>query len=268
MYERPRLPVVFVPGGVTPVRLSYAPLLAELDGEIEPVFKELEVYSGPTPPAGYSMEMEVDGLERTVDDAGLETFHLVAFSGGGAVSLDFVARHPERVRSLAIFEPANVMGERDEYERSWDARFEGELARVPPDRMVAEFTRLQVQPGVELPPPVSPAPDWMALRPAGLNALMAAFHRDTLDRQLLRNFRSPVYLAYGELTADFMFHRVQILAGLLPDIWVQAYAGVHHFGPPQRTQPARYAQALRQLWARAEPETIGAGAKPDPTYAA
>ena len=104
------LPVVFLPGGVTPVALSYAPLLEELGGEISPLLKDLEVYAEDEPPADYSIQLEVDALERAVDAAGLDTFHLVGFSGGGAVSLDFAAQHPERLRSLAIYEPARQPG--------------------------------------------------------------------------------------------------------------------------------------------------------------
>ena len=88
------LPVVFLPGGVTPVALSYAPLLEELGGDISPLLKDLEVYAGAEPPADYSLQLEVDALERVVDSARLDTFHLVGFSGGGAVSLDFAAQHP------------------------------------------------------------------------------------------------------------------------------------------------------------------------------
>jgi pimeloyl-ACP methyl ester carboxylesterase len=86
------LPVVFLPGGVTPVALSYAPVLKVLGEEIAPLLKDLEVYVGDEPPAGYSIPMEVDALERSVDAAGLDTFHLVGYSGGGAVSLSFAAR--------------------------------------------------------------------------------------------------------------------------------------------------------------------------------
>ena len=99
-----RRPVVFLPGGVTPVAASYAPLLAVVGDEIDPLLKELEVYAADEPPAGYSIAMEVDGLRRAVDAAGLATFHLVGFSGGGAVSLSFAARYPERLRSLAMFD--------------------------------------------------------------------------------------------------------------------------------------------------------------------
>ena len=244
------LPVVFLPGGITPVAISYAPLLQELGGEIAPLLKELEVYAADEPPADYSLQLEVDALERAVDAAGLDTFHLVGFSGGGAVSLDFAARHPERLRSLAIYEPARqpgplVLADHPEYAAARGQR--------SPDEMLAAFTSLQLRPGVEPPPPPpGPAPDWMAKRPAGLRALMRAFEASTTDPELLRRCAFPVYLAYGLLTHEGMIRRLQALAGLLPDVWIEAYPGLHHFAPPQRSRPAHYAAALRHLWARAE----------------
>jgi pimeloyl-ACP methyl ester carboxylesterase len=262
------LPVLFLPGGVTPVRPSYAPVLEELGDEVEPLLKDLDVYEGAAPPPGYSIALEVAAALRAADLAGFQTFHLVGYSGGGAVALDLVALHPERVRSLAMFEPANLMGERDDFERAWDASLRRQLATASADRMVAEFTRLHLRPGVEPPvPPSGPAPEWMSRRPAGLRAMMAAFDRDMLDRSLLRSFRRPVYLAHGELTAEYMLHRVILLAALLPDVWIEQYAGVHHFVPPQRSQPDRYAGALWNLWARAESRAVP-GSRADPTYAA
>ena len=253
MLPSAQIPVVFLPGGVTPVGLSYAPLLQELGDEVRPILKELELYAAARPPEPYSIQLEVDGLERAVDAAGLDTFHLVAFSGGGAISLAFCARHPERPRSLAVFEPANLPGEWDSDERAEWLEFTQGLDALPPDQMLAEFTRRHLRPGVAPPsPPPGPPPDWMAIRPAGLRALMRAFEADTTDRDALGRCAFPVYLAHGLLTAEFMVRRIQRLAGLLPDVWIEAYPGVHHFGPPQRTQPARYAWELRQLWARAE----------------
>lgn len=246
------LPVVFLPGGVTPVAPSYGPLLAELGTEIEPLLKDLEVYAGDAPPPDYSMRTEVDGLARSADAAGLDTFHLVGYSGGGAVSLAFAAEHPDRLRSLAIFEPANVPGRWEADERAERADMDA-VRDQPPEQMLREFTRVQLRPGVEMPsPPPGPAPDWMAKRPDGLRAMMAAFTAEAGDRQALRQCTFPVYIGYGLLTAEFMVRRVRLLAGLLPDIWIQAYPDTHHFNPPQRSQPATYAAALRQLWARAE----------------
>jgi pimeloyl-ACP methyl ester carboxylesterase len=250
------LPVVFLPGGVTPVALSYAPLLEQLGAEISPLLKDLEVYAGDEPPGDYTIQLEVDALEQVADAAGMDTFHLVGFSGGGAVSLDFAAQHPERLRSLAIYEPARqpgplVLADHPEY-----ASARGQLG---PDEMMAAFTRLQMRPGVEPPPPPpGRAPDWMAKRPAGLRAMMRAFEIHTTDPELLRRCTCPVYLAYGLLTHEGMVRRMQALAGLLPDVWIEAYPGLHHFAPPQRSRPDHYASALRHLWARAEAERGGA----------
>jgi hypothetical protein len=55
MSQSTGLPVVFMPGGVTPVRPSCAPLLEELGEEVEPLLKDLEVYASDEPPAAYSM---------------------------------------------------------------------------------------------------------------------------------------------------------------------------------------------------------------------
>jgi pimeloyl-ACP methyl ester carboxylesterase len=263
------LPVVFVPGGVTPVGPSYAPLLKEVVEEIEPLLKDLEVYTGDEPPAGYSIQLEVDALERAVNAAKLDTFHLVGYSGGGAVSLAFAAQHPDRLRSLAMFEPANVPGVWEPFERDEWTGFTAGMETMSPEEMLVSFTRRQLRPGAEPPSqPPGPPPDWMAKRPAGLRAMMRAFEADATDRDALRRCTFPVYLAYGLLTEEFMVRRVKLLAGLLPDVWIEAYPGIHHFGPPQRTQPAKYAAALRQLWARAEGRGTESATGGDSGYAA
>ena len=264
--DRPApLPVLFLPGGVTPVALSYAPLLEELGGEISPVLKDLEVYASDEPPADYSLVLEVEALERVADEVDLDTFHLVGFSGGGAVSLEFAARHPERLRSLAIYEPARQPGPLVAADHPEYAAAHGQLS---PDEMMAAFTSLQLRPGVEPPPPPpGPTPEWMAKRPDGLRAMMRAFETSTTDPELLRRCTFPVYLAYGLLTHVGMIRRVQALAGLFPDVWIEAYPGLHHFAPPQRSRPAHYASALRHLWGRAEARRAGTGAG-DAGYAA
>ena len=260
--------VLFLPGGVTPVAPSYAPLLDVLGEDVDPILKELEVYASDAPPPGYSIALEVEALRERADAEGLGQFDLVAFSGGGAIALSFAARHPDRLRTLAMFEPANVPGAWDDDERRDFHELRAAMDGAPPERRIAEFTRLQIREGVEPPsPPPGPPPPWMAKRPAGLDALMRAFEVDDVERSALTRCRFPVYLAYGLLTAEFMVHRVQLLSTLLPDLWIEAYPGVHHFGPPQRTQPGHYAASLRELWGRADRATEH-GAHGDAGYAA
>ncbi len=102
------LEVILLPGAVLPADLAYRALLETLGDEVEPMAKELEVYAGEDPPPDYTLAVEVEGILRTAEAAGFDRFHLVGYSAGGAASLAFAARHPERLRSLALIEPAEA----------------------------------------------------------------------------------------------------------------------------------------------------------------
>src|SRR5205809_2324412 len=189
---------ILLPGGVMPADLAYGALLEALGDDVHAIAKDLEVYRGPEPPPGYTLDHEVEGVLRTAREADFERFHLVGYSGGGASSLAFAAKHPERLLSLALIEPA-WMGndglspeERDVW-REFDR-----IATLPPEQMMPAFVRKQLAPGVEPPPPPpGPPPPWMATRPAGLRAFMGTFSSSTLDLDRLRAFERPVYFALG-----------------------------------------------------------------------
>lgn len=59
---------------------------------------------------GFRYEWLVDDLAAFVDALGLATFHLLGFSMGGATAMGFAARHPERLRTLAL---VGISPERD-----------------------------------------------------------------------------------------------------------------------------------------------------------
>jgi pimeloyl-ACP methyl ester carboxylesterase len=249
-----RIPVVFVPGGVMPVELSYGPLLSEIKDEVIPVLKDLEVYAADTPPADYDLGLEVAGIKRAADEAGLGTFHLVGYSGGGAASIAFTAKYPGRLRSLALIEPAWA-GNKD-----WtpeEVAYWQEIDRImalPPSERMRGFMLLNTGSGQAAPPPSGRQPEWMAKRPAGLDAMTRAFRRYDLDLNALRSFEMPVYLAVGGLSHPVEPRKAERLAGLFPNIHVETYQDRHHFDPPQRAEAARLARSLRELWSRAERE--------------
>jgi pimeloyl-ACP methyl ester carboxylesterase len=245
-----RPPVLLVPGGVNPAAISYGPLLEVLKDEAYVVVKDLEVYATDTPPPDYGLELEVEGIKRTAEAAGLKSFHLVGYSGGGAASLAFIVKYPELVRSLALIEPAWIGND------PRDAADWSEMERImalPPNERMQAFIRAGLRPGVEPPPPPpGPPPPWMAKRPAGLEAMTRAFKAYHLDREDFRHFQQPVYLALGSLSHLIEEHKANVLSNLFPDIRVEVYEGLHHFNPPQRAEPERFARALRELWARSE----------------
>jgi pimeloyl-ACP methyl ester carboxylesterase len=246
-------PVVFLPGGIMPAAIQYDQLLGILDGKIRPLLKDLEVYVGDVSSPGYELNVEVEGLRKASEDFGFHNFHLVGYSAGGAIALAFIATYPEKVDSLALIEPAEIPS------RAWftqEADHSAEMKRVmslPPKEQMQEFVRLQLRPGVPTPPPPPGAPPpWMVTRPAGLKALSRAFDNSDMTLAQLKQFRKPVYLAIGNLSNPIEERKAELLRKLFPNFEVEIYQGRHHFDPPQRAEPERFASALNSLWARAE----------------
>jgi pimeloyl-ACP methyl ester carboxylesterase len=246
--------VVLLPGAVLPAEPAYAALLETLGERVEAVAKDLEVYAGDQPPPDFGLDIEARGILREADAHGFDRFHLVGYSGGGASSLAFAARHGERLVSLALLEPAWAGNERTAPEEALAERFRA-LLPLPPDEFMAGFTRLQLAPGVEPPPrPDGPPPPWLAKRPAGARAFLNAFETGDLDLAALRAFDRPVYFALGgRSNPDYFARMAERLAAIFSDFTVETFPERHHFDPPHRTEPERLAGSLLALWARAEP---------------
>lgn len=244
---------ILLPGAVLPKGLAYGALIEALGDGVTARAKDLEVYSTDEVPSGFRLETEIDGVLRQAEAAGFERFHLVGYSGGGAVSVGFVARHPDRVLSLALLEPAWLGNEGlSEREREAWAEF-GRIKALPAEEMMPRFIRAQLAPGVAPPPaPPGPPPPWMASRPGGIAALMEAFRRHQLDLGALRGFERPVYYALGALSNPDYHGEMAVRAGeLFSDCTLDLYEERNHFDPPHRIEPQRLAGRLSELWERA-----------------
>ena len=239
--------MILLPGIVLPAELAYGALIDALGPDVEAVAKDLEVYAKPEPPADYSLEVEVAGVVREADARDWERFHLVGYSGGGAASLAFAAAKPERLASLALLDPA--------WAGNWDLspaetalRLEFDrLEGVPVEQLMPTFIRLGLKPGVQLPPPpAGDPPPWMANRPAGIRAIGRAFKRGDIDREALRRFDRPVYLALGALSNPDQYGEIaKRLSGVLSDFELEVFEERHHFDPPHRIEPERLATLAR-----------------------
>ena len=246
---------ILLPGAIMPASLAYADLLAAFEPRVDARAKELEVYSGATvPPPDYGLEREIAGIDRLADESGFDRFHLVGYSGGGASSLAYAVSEPERLLSLTLAEAAwaGVAGRSAEEAAAFD-RAVAALA-LEPQEMLPAFMRAQLAEGVPLPqPPEGPPPPWMADRPAGGRALADAFERFELSPASLRAFPRPVLFVLGGLSnPDYFARMAERLGGLFPDFSVEVFEGRHHFDPPHRAEPERYARLLEHHWQRAE----------------
>lgn len=248
-----RAQVIMLPGAVLPPELAFEALREVLGDQATVVTKALEVYAGEEPPAGYALALEVAGILRVAGEHGFDRFHLVGYSAGGASSLLFASLHPDRLRSLALLEPAwagnSGLGPA---ERAMRERHE-RIMELPAEEMLPAFVRSGLAAGVEPPPPQGPMPPWMAKRPAGLRALTDAFRVADLDLEALRRFRPPVYFALGgRSNPDSYGALADRLAGTFADFTLEVFADRHHFDPPHRTEPERLGRSLHGLWARAQ----------------
>lgn len=243
-------PAIFLPGIILPAALRYAPLLEQLGGAVQALTKELEVYSGPRPPAGYSIDLEVEGISQAADAAGFERFHLYGHSGGGACALAYVAQHGERVCSLALDEPATDFTSAD---RAVLRQELAEVVRLPEEERLNGFLRMQLAPGVEPPPPPpGPPPDWMRMRPQGIEAFTSALDRYEPAPGALAAFRGPVYFSHGSLSNPRWLTMRDRLSATFPRFRAEEYEGLHHLATSHQREPVRVAAALRSLWSEAD----------------
>ena len=177
----------------------------------------------------------------------------MGYSAGGACAIAFCAAYPDRLASLALSEPAWTGNEglSEEEREVWSE--DERIMALPPEQMMPEFVRFALEPGVELPPqPEGPPPPWMATRPAGLKAFMGAFKRYRLDMERLRAFDRPVLYTICDRTSQRIVRPpAERLSRIFPDFTLEVFEERHHFDPPHRAEPDRYARSLRTLWDRA-----------------
>ena len=214
--------------------------------------KDLEVYREPVPPSDYSIDEELDAIDRLTGSKSLDRFHLIGYSGGGFISLAYAGTRPERVISLALFEPARIPGTMTGEEAAAFAALEAKLHGLQGSEFMAAFVREQVKPGVQVPPPPASVSPEMQKRPAGITALIRAFEDYAFDRRLLAEAQFPAFLAYGDQTHEVESIKAGILARLFGDLRVHRYSGIHHFVPPEMIYSADYSQALLDHWRRAD----------------
>lgn len=246
---------ILVPGAVMPAKLAYGGLLEALGDGVQAIAKDLEMYAGSTPPPGYTLQHEIDGILRTAESAGFDRFHLVGYSAGGASSLAFAAEHPERLATLSLMEPAWMGNDGlSPQERALWNEFK-RIAAMAPDQLLTAFVSIQLAPGVEPPtPPTDPPPPWMTTRPAGVRAFLETFTTSDLDLGCLQAFHRPVlFVLGGRSNPDFYRRMAERARTIFADFTLEVFEERHHFDPPHRVEPERTAKLLREHWQRGTP---------------
>lgn len=102
-------PLVLLPGGLTGWQ-SWLSLMPALSADrsvvrVQPICNAEGLAGKPGDPA-YDADVERESIEMTLDEAGVAEMHLVGWSNGGRIALDFALAHPQRVLTLTLVEPA------------------------------------------------------------------------------------------------------------------------------------------------------------------
>lgn len=102
-------PLVLLPGGLTGWQ-SWLPLVPALSADrrvvrLQPICNAEGLAGNPGDPA-YDADVERESIEMTLNEAGVAEMHLVGWSNGGRIALDFALAHPQRVPTLTLVEPA------------------------------------------------------------------------------------------------------------------------------------------------------------------
>jgi hypothetical protein len=158
------------------------------------------------------------------------------------------------VLSLVLSEPAyagtdgRTPDEAAAYERLLSA------TSLPAGEMLPAFIRAQLADGVEPPPPPDgPSPAWMATRPAGAKALSDAFDRFDFAPERIRAFDRPVLFVLGGRSNAELYGRMAARLGdHFPRFTLEVFQERHHFDPPHRAEPDRFARVLEEHWRRGE----------------
>ena len=241
--------VIFVPGSATPAAIVYGKVIPLISDTVQPVLKDLEVYAADAPPKDYAVNVEVEGIKSTADAAGAAQFHLVGGSAGGVYALEFAAQNPERLLSLALFEP----GVHDRV--NWSPEEQAAYAQLEdptlaPNQLLPLMMKMLIPPGVSLPiDRPQPPPEILAKVAVGLKAIFNSAREYKINLDQFRQFHQPVYLAFCGLSPSFISWRpAERLAKVFPNIRIEIYEKLHHLNPPLTAEPERFANALRELW--------------------
>jgi pimeloyl-ACP methyl ester carboxylesterase len=185
-------------------------------------------------PPGYSVKVESAAMATALDRLNITgAFDIVGWSFGGLVALDFALDHPERVRTLSLFEPPAfwaVSG--SDRARLPDLTKMIELTTellptgTPADTQLVRFQCALGNCGIT--PPAEGAADrqnWETRRAAlrGLSAVPN--HTDRVAR--LHSFRRPVLMMSGSSTVPFHRRINEILASHFPVVERVQLAGGH-----------------------------------------
>jgi len=184
----------------------------------------------------FDFSLDVDALEELLANAG--PVHLVGHSYGGLIALTFARRHPERVRSLSVYDPVafGVVRAANDLEGA------GDLERIERDPIFVDDARGGDERWFELFVDYWNGPGaWKALPPPARDSFLRVGRKVFYEvRSLMRDrtpasayaaISAPALLLGGEKSPAAARRTLALLASALPHATSKTIAGAGHMGP-------------------------------------
>jgi pimeloyl-ACP methyl ester carboxylesterase len=226
-------PVVLLPGGLTGWQ-SWLPLLPALSADRRVVRMQLicnaEGLAGRPGDPDYDADVERESIGRTLEEAGVSDMHLVGWSNGGRVALDFALANPARVRTLTLIEPAAywLVADRDESARSFDEYIAACAGRELTDEDLCEFLVRAGLGTAETDFKALPQWDfWSSCRQALSWGGEKATRSAAAGIEGFERFEAPTLLIRGRSTAPWLSGVVDHLSRGLPNAKIVELDGGH-----------------------------------------
>lgn len=201
-------------------------------------------------------ERQVADLERVVDAAGVDRFPLLGLSQGGAVAVEYAARHPQRVTRLIIYGGyARGMWKRDE-EAARQSRALNELIRTGWGQDSPAFRQLFAS--LFIPDANEEQVSWFnelmvrTTLPEVAARIMEAFA--TVDvSQRLADVRAPTLILHIREDGRVPFEQGRILAAGIPGARFVALEGRNHILLESEPAWQRFCSAIAEFLGDAAP---------------
>ena len=228
-------PVVLVPGGLTGW-ISWIPHAERLSASwqtirVQPIHNELGSAGQPGDPS-YTAVTERESLRMTLDAIGIDGAHFAGWSGGGRALIEFALAYPERVRSLALIEPAaywilDQLGAPSPDVDGVNTFIHGLAGTAVTEDDLAQF--LELAGFVASKADAFSHPNWERWIPHRMALSWQSEESDRSGRSIeeLANIRCPVLLVKGSVTADWLKRVVDMLGEQIEDASVIELPGDH-----------------------------------------
>ncbi|WP_375183060.1 alpha/beta fold hydrolase, partial [Marinobacter sp.] len=201
---------------------------------------------------GYSLDEQTEHLASILTALGIDRFHMMGNSMGGAITALFAARYPERIKTAVLFDPAGIFEHESELV---DLVREGDNPLIPSKpgdlKRLMDFA-LEEEPFV--PWPILGVLEDKAIANQDINRVIFAAIRDSgfesAFRQQITRIQDPVLVVWGKQDRIIDYRNGALFVAAIPDARLELLDGIGH--APMLEAPERSAQLFRTFLATSD----------------